>query len=73
MLKIEDYALSSWARETLRCLFLKGPTWDGNIPSKAGRGELIKQGLADRAWGYAWLTRAGIDFAVNVMDLDKTR
>lgn len=38
--------LSGAARDVLRCLFDKGPTWDGNVPSKLGRDELLEKGLA---------------------------
>lgn len=54
-------ALSSSAAETLRCLFFHGPTWDGNVPSKSGRDELVNMGLAQCGKGWQWLTRAGID------------
>jgi hypothetical protein len=39
-------ALTGAARETLICLCKRGPTWDGDVPSKSGRDELLKQGLA---------------------------
>lgn len=54
-------ALSAHAAETLRCLFFYGPTYDGNVPSKIGRDELVNMGLAQRGNGYQWLTRAGIE------------
>lgn len=38
--------LSGAARDTLRCLCLKGPTYDGNVPSKSGRDELLDKKLA---------------------------
>lgn len=42
----EDYvelwkAMPANARDTLRCLCQKGPTWDGDVPSKAGRDLLL--------------------------------
>lgn len=58
--------MSASARDVMRCLFFQGPTWDGNIPSKAGRGELCKLGLAHHEFGWAWLTRDGIDTALTV-------
>lgn len=54
-------ALSGAAAETLRCLFFHGPTWDGNVPSKSGRDELVNMGLAARGNGWQWLTRAGVE------------
>lgn len=38
--------LSPAARDTLRCLCECGPTWDGDVPSKAGRDELLALNLA---------------------------
>lgn len=54
-------ALSSGAADCLRCLFFHGPTWDGNVPSKQGRDELVLMGFAARGNGWQWLTRAGVD------------
>ncbi len=56
--------LSSSAIEVLGQLFVKGPTWDGNIVSKAGRGELCQAGLAFHAYGWASLTAEGIRTAI---------
>jgi len=38
--------LSGAAKDTLRCLCIKGPTWDGDVPSKSGRDELLEKKLA---------------------------
>lgn len=38
--------LSPAARDTLRCLCERGPTWDGDLPSKRGRDELLSKNLA---------------------------
>ena len=54
-----DLRLDGAAQDTLRCLFLHGPTWDGDVPSKGGRDELVRLGLASRGDGYQWLTDAG--------------
>jgi hypothetical protein len=63
-------ALGGGAADTLRCLFFHGPTWDGNVPSKSGRDELVNMGLAARSNGWQWLTRAGVDacFANGIHD-----
>ncbi len=58
------WALSSAATEVLGQLFLRGPTLDGNIASKAGRSELFEAGLADRVEGFTFLTRTGVDLAL---------
>lgn len=58
--------LSSGAKETMRCLFFHGPTWDGNIPDKAGRGELIELGYASHEFAHAFLTRDGVQVAVQI-------
>lgn len=57
-------SLSSAAVETLGQLFVKGPTWDGDIISKAGRTELIDAELAERENGWNYLTRDGIRAAI---------
>lgn len=42
----ESKGLSSSAIEMLGQLYVSGPTWDGNVCSKQGRGELCRAGLA---------------------------
>lgn len=56
--------LSSAAIEMIGQLYVNGPTWDGNVCSKAGRGELCRAGLAHHEHGYAWLTAEGVRTAV---------
>jgi hypothetical protein len=51
------------AMETLMQLFLNGPTWDGDIVSKNGRGQLFEHGLAEREQGWSYLTREGVKLA----------
>ena len=60
--KIEP--LSSAAVDVLGQLYVSGPTWDGNVCSKAGRGELCRAGLAWHEHGYASLTPEGVRVAV---------
>lgn len=71
-MKIEDqvFGMSSAAREVLEKLFLFGPRLDGDVPSKAGRGELIQLDLCSRWNGWNWLNQNGIRFAVEVMLLE---
>jgi len=38
--------LSGAAIDTLHCLCKNGPTWDGSVPSKQGRDELLSKRLA---------------------------
>lgn len=57
-------ALSSSAIEMLGQLYVSGPTWDGNVSSKVGRGELVRVGLAFHEHGYASLTPEGVRVAV---------
>lgn len=52
--------------DTLWCLFRHGPTWDGNLPSKAGRSGLVDRGLADRGNGWNWLTSDGTLLAIEI-------
>ncbi len=63
--------LSPAAIACLEQLFMKGPTWDGNIVSKIGRGELIKAGYADRISGFAFLTREGVALVASVYERGK--
>lgn len=64
-------ALSSAAVDVLGQLFTGGPTWDGNVASKSGRGELIRAGLAFHENGWASLTPEGVQMAAgwNRVDL----
>ena len=48
----------------LRGLFHNGPTWDGDLPSKGGRDELVESGLAVRTNGWQQLTLEGIEVAI---------
>lgn len=52
------------AIEVLGQLCANGPTWDGNVCSKYGRGELVRLGLAWHQHGYASLTPEGLRVAV---------
>jgi hypothetical protein len=51
------------AKEMMMQLFLHGPTWDGNVVSKCGRGQLFDLRLADRVEGWTFLTRLGVAVA----------
>lgn len=53
-------ALSANAVEMLGQLFVNGPTWDGNIICKTGRGELFDTGLASRVNDFSFLTEEGV-------------
>jgi hypothetical protein len=57
-------ALSPAAIEVLGQLYTNGPTWDGNVASKNGRGDLVRAGLAWHQHGYAQLTPEGVRVAV---------
>lgn len=35
-------------RETLRCAFKQGPLWDGDVPSKQARTQLVDEGFMAR-------------------------
>lgn len=41
----EAQKLDSAARDTLRAAYINGPLFDGDVPSKVGRTNLIKKGL----------------------------
>src|SRR5579859_2582527 len=69
------FGLGGNARECLWQLFRDGPTWDGNICTKAGRGQLFEVGYADRHNGWSFLTKDGMKFAIDSMNMgdDKER
>jgi len=45
-------------KDTLKLLII--PTWDGDLPSKVTRDELVRQGLVERHDGWNWLTNEGL-------------
>lgn len=51
-------------QECFRQLFFHGPTWDGDIVSKAGRAGLVDRGYVERENGWSQLTSAGFVLAV---------
>lgn len=51
-------------KECLQQLFFRGPTWDGDLVSKAGRTGLVQRGYAERCNGWQQLTSAGFELAV---------
>lgn len=63
-MSIKTQTLSASGIDVLRQLFISGPTWDGNVSSKTGRGELVAAGLAQHGFGWAWLTEDGVRTAV---------
>lgn len=74
-MRVEDATIhtsSGAVRDTLRCLFFHGPTWDGNLPSKSARDALCRLGLAHHEFGYTFLTRDGVEVCVNAgLDREK--
>jgi hypothetical protein len=65
--------LSGAELEVIKCLFFHGPTWDGNVPSKSGRDRLCKRGLVWHEFGFAWLTREGVQVAVQELGMDRLK
>jgi hypothetical protein len=59
-------AMSGAARDVMHGLFLNGPTWDGNLPSKTGRDWLVEKGYAARGDGWNWLTTDGALLALEL-------
>lgn len=51
-------------KECLLQLFFNGPTWDGDIVSKAGRAGLDRRGYVQRENGWTQLSPAGFVIAV---------
>lgn len=58
--------MSGATKDTFWCLFLRGPTWDGNLPSKTGRDWLVAKGYAARGMGWNWLTEQGTLLAIEI-------
>ncbi len=50
--------------DTLWCLFKRGPTYDGDLPSKSGRDSLVEGGWAFRVDGWNSLTEKGVKAAL---------
>lgn len=73
MVVFTSEGLSSAAIDMLGQLYVSGPTWDGNVCSKNGRGELCRAGLAWHEHGYASLTPEGVRTAVEwpIADLQR--
>jgi hypothetical protein len=68
------HGLSGGAYDTLFCLFIHGPTMDGDVPSKCGRDELVSRKLAMRHEGHQTLTINGLRLALSLgMDRKKER
>lgn len=68
------YTLTPAARDVLLCLFLHGPTYDGDVPSKTGRDELYEAALIGRSRGFQWLLIPGIDLCFSLgFDNDKAK
>ena len=66
--------LPSNAREVLLGLFLHGPLYDGDVPSKTGRDILHTDGLIERGWGYQWLNERGVARCLALkFDLERAR
>lgn len=76
-IKIEDLAVQTTSgaiRDVLRCLFFHGPTWDGNIPSKSARDGLCKIGAVHHEFGFAFLTRDGVELCISLgLDREKEK
>ena len=65
--------MSSAAREVHEKLFLFGPTLDGDLPSKNGRGELCQLGFCETWNGWNFLTSVGVEYAVNSLLLESKK
>ncbi len=61
---IDFASLTSAQQEMLGMFFTMGPVWDGYLPSKMARDDLVDLGLAFRHEGFQALTRAGLAMAV---------
>jgi hypothetical protein len=64
MPKVTFSDLSAASQAVLGQLFLRGPTWDGNIIAKSGRNELVLLGFCIHQNGWAYLTSEGVELAL---------
>ena len=64
-------ALTGAELEVIRCLFFRGLTWDGNLPSRDCCTSLRDRGLAQYEFGFAWLTREGVRIAIQELGLNR--
>ena len=55
--------LTSAESEVIRCLFFRGLTWDGDLPSRDCCTSLRDSGLAQYEFGFVWLTPKGVEIA----------
>jgi len=49
-----------------------GRIWDGDLVCKSGRTELVNLGLAERGYGYQWLTKSGQELAAKLSSMEGT-
>ena len=71
---MQNIDMGADALECFLQLFLHGPTWDGNIVSKAGRAELFRREYAARENGWTYLTKAGMQVALGIgLDAEKEK
>lgn len=61
---MQNIDLAPDEKECLRQLFFHGPTWAGDIVSKAGRAGLARRGYVEQANGWTQLSSAGFVVAV---------
>lgn len=58
--------------DVMKRLFLDGPTWDGAISAMDGwdgHEELRRLGFLQHEFGWSWLTRDGIKFALESLQI----
>lgn len=61
---VRTESMSSGERDTLITAYQDGPVWDGDVPSKSSRDQLIEEGYLVRVvskgqWGYCACTCRG--------------
>ena len=67
----KDPSIGFTTKRTTGCIeqlsqLLCGPVWDGNVIDKNRRGQLLKVGYAAKYNGWTFLTRKGIQVAVDL-------
>jgi hypothetical protein len=63
--------ITSAETEVIRCLFFRGITWDGDLPSRDCCTSLRDSGLVKYEFGFAWLMPEGMEFAIQELGLNR--
>jgi hypothetical protein len=66
-------SFGGFEKDVFNQLFVKGPTWDGNICSKNGRDSIISRELAVHYEGWTQLTKLGLALAIDPLVIKEVK